>query len=191
MAELGTIKTEFNRAYVYLNPDPYLGPNTWRLSNIVPIGELEPSGGIKEIYTLLPIDKTDIGTTTNLFFNIAGLPTTRTVTTRKDYIASVLGTFTAEIPNLPKRSTFNLQGLNGIDPIQTLTVDDAGIVFFDMENLPTLDTVMKHRLYNISPSTFKYNSRSVDVLIADEPLQSTTAMQTATVSLDFRNLPEA
>ena len=72
-----------------------------------------------------------------------------------------------------------------------MIVEDAGIVYFNMDGLPTLETVKRHRLYNISPSTFKYNSRSVDVLTADEPLQSITAMQTATVSIDFRNLPEA
>ena len=191
MAELGTVKTEFNRAYVYLNPDPYAGPNTWRLSNVVPIDGPGPEGGLKEVYTLLPIDKTDIGTTTNLFFNIAGLPDTRSASTRSDYISHILGTFTAELPALPKRSTFNLKGVVGVPPIQTVIADDAAIVYFDVNNLPTLETVRSHRLYNISPSTLKYNSRSVDVLTADVPLESVTANGTATVSLDFRNLPEA
>ena len=191
MAELGQVESKFNRAYIYLNPAPFEGPNTWRLSNIPPIDGAGPSGGINEVYTLLPIDKTDIGTTTNLFFNIAGLPDTRNVSTRSDYISHILGTFSAEIPSLPKRTTFNLNGIQGIDPIQSIVVEDAAIVFFDVDNLPTLDTVIRHRLYNISPSTLKYNSRSVDVLTADEPLESVTADGTATVSLDFRNLPEA
>ena len=191
MAELGQVESKFSRSYIYLNPAPFEGPNTWRLSNLPPIGGPTPEGGITEVYTLLPIDKTDIGTTTNLFFNIAGLPDTNSVSTRKDYRSFILNTFSAEIPTLPKVSTYNLNGINGIDPIQSIVVDDAAIVFFNVENLPTLDTVKRHRLYNISPSTLKYNSRSVDVLTADIPLESVTADGTATVSLDFRNLPEA
>lgn len=191
MANVGEYIDKFSRTYLHLNPDPFTGPGTWRLSNIPSTDGPDASGGLKDIYTLLPIGKTEAGTTTNLFFNIEGLPTINSVTTRKNYIASVLGTFTSSIANLPKNSTFSLQGLNGISPIETMIVEDAGIVYFNMDGLPTLDTVKRHRLYNISPSTFKYNSRSVDVLTADEPLQSITAMQTATVSIDFRNLPEA
>ena len=190
MDNLGTIKTEFNRAYIYLNPDPFTGPPTWRLSNVVPGGS-SAQGGLKDIYTLLPIDKTEAGTTTNLFFNIAGLPTTRTVTTREDYFGSIIGTFLSKADLLPRRTNFSLNGLKGIDPIKTVVKDGTGIVYFDVSDLPSLEDARRHRAYNISPSTFKYNSRSVDVLTADDPIQAVTASQTATVSIDFRNLPEA
>ena len=192
MAEqLGTVKTKFSRAYVYLNPDPFTGPNTWRLSNIIPIGQPEPEGGIDDIFTLLPIDKTEIGTTTNLFFNIAGLPTTEKASKNKSYLTDTINNFVRHLDNIPKRAGFSLSGLQGIDPVETRIQDTTGVIYLDLTNLPTLEDVRRHRLYNITPSTFKYNSRSVDVLTATEPVQSVTDSGTATVSLDFRNLPEA
>ena len=191
MERLGTVKTEFNRAYVYLNPDPFTGPPTWRLSNVVPIGEAEAEGGIEDIFTLLPIDKTEVGTTTNLFFNIAGLPTTGEASTNKSYLTSTISNFLQHVDAIPKRIGFNLSALQSINPVETRIQDTTGVIYVDFTNLPTLEDVRRHRLYNITPSTFKYNSRSVDVLTATEPVQSVTDSGTATVSLDFRNLPEA
>lgn len=191
MAQLGTVKSNFNRAYVYLNPDPFTGPPTWRLSNTIPIGQPDAAGGIEEIFTLLPIDKTEIGTTTNLFFNIVGLPTTEEASRNKSYLSSTINTFLDNIDGLTKRVGFSLSGLQGIDPVETRIQDTTGVVYLDLTNLPTLEDVRRHRMYNITPSTLKYNSRSVDVLTATEPVQSVTDSGTATVSLDFRNLPEA
>ena len=190
MTQLGTVKTEFNRSYFYMNPDPYKGPNTWRLSNIPPV-EPPDTPALKDLYTLLPIDKTEVGTVYNLFFNIQGLPTTRTVNNDSNYFSSIFGTFLANTKGLPNNSNFVIKNLNGIAPIKTIVQDDVGVIYFDMTDLPTLDTVRSKRLYNISPSTFKYNSRSVDVLTADAPLEAVTTSETAIVSLDFRNLPEA
>lgn len=190
MTQLGTVKTEFSRSYFYINPAPYEGPNTWRLSNIPPT-EAPDTPALKDLYTLLPIDKTEIGSTYNLFFNIQGLPTTRDASKNSNYFSSILGTFLANSKGLPNNSSFIIKNLNGIDPIKTIVQEDVGIIYFDMSDLPTLDDARRRRLYNISPSTFKYNSRSVDVLTADAPLEAVTTSETAIVSLDFRNLPEA
>jgi len=192
MPELGTIKTQFNRAYVYLNPDEFTGPSSWRLSSLPPTTSIDPEGNnLKDIYTLLPISKKVAGTTTNLLFDIISLPTTENVSTKKDYFTSVLSTFLAETDVLPKMANFTISGLKGVDPIKTIVYENVGIVYFDMSDLPTLKDVSRYKKYNISTSTFKYNSRSVDVLTATEPLETQLADQTATVSIDFRNLPEA
>ena len=90
MPNLGTLETHFNRKYIYLNPDPFLGPSAWRLSNVPPTGSIDPdSNKLKDIYTLLPINKTEVGSTTNLFFDIANLPTTNEVSREKNYYTSV------------------------------------------------------------------------------------------------------
>ena len=189
---LGTLKSKFSRTYIRLNPDPYLGPDTWRLSNVPAINNIGPEDNtLKDIYTVLPINKTEVGSTTNLFFDIANLPTRDEASSRKDYFRSLLGTFFTQVDMLPRRIGFSLTTLKGVDPIKTVVNDDTGVVYFDMADLPTLDAVRRNPKYYISTSTFKYNSRSVDVLTADAPLEAVTADQTATVSLDFRNLPEA
>ncbi len=43
MPNVGDIKYEYNRVYVYVQPDAALGPGTWRVSNPDTIGG--PSGG--------------------------------------------------------------------------------------------------------------------------------------------------
>lgn len=43
MPNVGDIKYEYNRVYVYVQPDAALGPGTWRVSNPDAIGG--PSGG--------------------------------------------------------------------------------------------------------------------------------------------------
>ena len=190
MTKVGSFKSEFSRKYLYLNPDPFLGPPTWRLSNIPPEGPPD-TPALRDLYTLLPIDKREVGSTYTLFFNIDGLPTTREVTQRKNYFDSIFGMFLSQAQDLPTNEYFQVKNLRGIDPIKTIVQDDVGIVYFDPSDLPSLEDVRRNRLYNISPSTFKYNSRSVDVLNADAPVEAVTANGTATVSLDFRNLPEA
>jgi len=192
MPDLGSIKTQFNRAYIYLNPKESTGPSAWRLSNLQPINSLNPEGNnLKDIYALLPINKKEGVSTTNLFFDIVSLPTTNNVSTKKNYLTSVLSTFLANVDDLPRLANFSIVGLKGVDPIKTIVNQNVGIVYFDMSDLPTLKDVSRFKKYNISTSTFKYNSRSVDVLTATEPLETQLANQTATVSIDFRNLPEA
>ncbi len=192
MDNLGTLKTNFGRKYVYLNPDPFEGPPTWRLSNIPGQGGVSPEDGtLKDIYTVLPINKTEIGTSINLLFDISGLDDVRTAAHRPNYIRTILSTFLSHAHTLPRASRSGLKKLVGIDPIKTLVNGDIGVVYFDMSDLPSIEDVSRRRQFNISPGTFRYNNRSIDSLTATDPLYSQTAGETATVSIDFRNLPEA
>ena len=192
MPDLGTLETHFNRKYIYLNPDPFYGPSAWRLSNALPTGSIDPdSNKLKDIYTLLPINKTEAGSTTNLFFDIESLPTTREVSRLKDYISSTLSTFLAQANILPRRTGFGLVNLIGEDPIKTAVVDNTGVVYFDITDLPNIENLGRKTKYNIRSSAFRYNSRSIDSLTASEPLYSQTTDETATVSFDISNLPDA
>ena len=192
MASLGTLKTSFRRTYIYLNPDPYAGPPVWRLSNIPGVATVDPDDGLLDnIYTLLPINKTEVGNTVNLFFDIQGLPAVNDVRNQKNYFTSVLTSFLSHTDELPKVYELGLKNLKGEDPIKTIVENDVGIVYFNMSDLPTLEVYRSNRRYYLSSRTFKYNSRSVDALTATEPLESQTAAQIATVSIDFSTLPEA
>ena len=81
--------------------------------------------------------------------------------------------------------------LIGEDPIKTAVVDSTGVVYFDITNLPNLESLGRKTKYNIRSSAFRYNSRSIDSLTASEPLYSQTTDETATVSFDISNLPDA
>lgn len=192
MTSLGTLKTSFSRTYVYLNPDPYQGPPVWRLSNVPGVNDADPDDGLVDgIFTLLPIAKTEAGNNVDLYFDIDGLPEIRSVAPRKDYIPSVLSKFLSFADDLPRYYSTGLRAVRGIDPIKTVRQDDISVVYFDITDLPTLEDIRRNRRYYFSSRTFKYNSRSVDALTATEPLESQTAAQIATVSIDFSTLPEA
>lgn len=192
MTSPGTLETHFGRRYIFLNPDPSEGPGAWRLTNIPGIGSVDPdSNNLKDIYTLLPIGKTEAGTTINLLFDIDSLPDTRSVVNRKDYFRTTLSTFLSQAFVLPRMSGFGLVNLQGVAPVKTQVSGDVGIVYFDISDLPNLEDISRSRKYNILSSSFRYNSRSIDSLTATDPLFSKTAGETATVSFDISNLPDA
>lgn len=192
MASLGTLKTEFSRTYIYLNPDPYLGPPAWRLSNIPGIGDADPDDGLIDgIFTLLPIAKTESGNNVNLYFDIVSLPDVNSVRARSNYLPSVLSNFLSFADDLPMYYSVGLKAVKGEGPVKTIMQGETAVVYFDMTDLPTLEDARRKRKYYLSSKTFKYNSRSVDALTATEPLVSTTVAQEATVSIDFSTLPEA
>jgi hypothetical protein len=59
MPNVGDIETKFGRKYMFLNPDPLVGPGTWRLSAADGIpgsgGSGGGPGGIQDIDGVLPI----------------------------------------------------------------------------------------------------------------------------------------
>ena len=191
MADIGTMKSAFGRKYLYLNPDPFKGPAAWRLTNIPATGQPIPDAGqLKDIFTVLPIDKASAGSVVNLFFNIEGLGDRRDVSDDKNYLTRATSNF-FRVPGLPRANRFGISKLNGVDPINTQVQDDLGIVWFDMKDLPPLESISRNRKYNLTSVSFRYNNRSVDKLTASEPLYSTTVGDTATVTFDLRNLPDA
>ena len=60
MPSPGDVETKYGRKYMFLNPDPALGPGTWRLSAADGIpgsggGGSSGGGGIQDIDGVLPI----------------------------------------------------------------------------------------------------------------------------------------
>ena len=73
MTSIGTLKSEFNRTYVYLNPNIYTGPPAWRLSNIPGINDRDTDDTIQNLYTLAPITHTENGNAVELKFDISAI----------------------------------------------------------------------------------------------------------------------
>ena len=57
MPEVGDVETKFGRKYMFLNPDPTLGPGAWRLSQPdgYPGSGTGGGGGIQDIDGIAPI----------------------------------------------------------------------------------------------------------------------------------------
>ena len=186
---MNNLRGRFNRTYVRINPDPFLGPYTWRLSNI-PSTDFDTIGAIEDIYAVLPIDKTETNNIVNLFFNIADLPD---VYSGAAYMPDFDELFSG--PRSPRESAFGIDQLASEAPIKT-TVNreyDIGVIWFDLTDLPNLMTLptRSNRKFKLTQASFRYNNRSVDSLTASAPLFAQTDGDKATVTFDYRTLPEA
>ena len=182
----GLYTDKHSRRYVYFNPNIFLGPWTWRLSNLQASLVPTPPDEDINIFTVLPIDDTrsDDGSQVNLFFNInalADVKDARTITQRQD----------KKTYKVNSKFNTNIRGLQEITAIAPLATskfgDDTGI-YFDINSLPQLT----RRRNKFSVRSFNYNSKSIDNLTADKPLYNTSADKTsAIVSFDIRQLDHA
>ena len=190
MPDIGELKPNFSRTYIYGNPNPYSGPGAWRLTNLP--GTVAPDADtLKDIFTVLPINKTWNGTNVNLFFDIENLGTTKAVSVDKSFLHRMLNGW-KQADNPPERVLRSgLKDLVGIDPINANVDAGIGTIWFDISNLPSAMTTFRSgRRYRFTTMSFSYNSRSVDTLTASAPLESQTSGDTATITFDLRTLPD-
>ena len=182
----GLYRDKHSRRYVHFNPNIFLGPWTWRLSNLQASQQPIPPDADINIITVLPIDDTrsDDGSQVNLFFNIDGLADVkdaRTITQRRD----------KDIYKVNSKFNIGVRGLEnvvGIAPVATSEFGDDVIIRFDINSLPSLVT----RKNKFTVKGFNYNSKSIDNLSADKPLYvSSAGATTAIVSFDISQLDHA
>lgn len=181
----GTYRDKHNRRYVHLNPNRYQGPWTWRLSNLQSYIEA-PIEDQLNIFTVLPIDDTRSadGLNINLFFNILGLPDVsaargRTKKSNSRTFVTSYGTSNA---------LRNITEIIPVEPIKTTNVGTDVGIYFDILDLQPLTT--RKQKFNVKG--FNYNSKSIDNLTADRPLNVTPAdPNSAIVSFDIRQLGPA
>lgn len=190
MASLGTLASKFSRTYIYLNPDPYLGPSTWRLSNIPGINDGGIDDEIENLYTVAPITHTQLGDAVELKFDISAIA--RDVnqarnTYTNDYAVHNLLNYA---PFKSNYQLFDLEKVTAVRPVMSRTQNKDVSIWFNIDSLEPLDIARSKRRMK---TTFRlsYNSRSVNALTAVEPLQADTVLGQATVSFDIKSLPEA
>ena len=191
---LGSLRARFNRTYVCINPDPYSGPHTWRLSNIPTGGEGEDPGSLEGIFAFLPIVETEEDNIVNLSFNIVDLPDVVNLHEEEPDDAYITVFDPSSLKRLPSnRSFFGINQLDAVKPVYTTYYPDVDIatLFFNMFELPDLMDLPAKRRFELTKSTFRYNNRSVDSLTASAPMFAQTVDDTATVTFDVRTLPEA
>ena len=188
MPSPGAITQKFNRQYVYLNPDPFKGPFTQRLSNIVPIGA--PVGALENLYGLAPIVSEQTDTNAHLTFNISEIA--------KD-IWDPAATFTQKYaaknildyaPFKSERGFRDIENVRSTPPVASSQSGADAVVWFDIAALPNIETARSPRKMKVFLN-LPYNSRSITAITASAPLKVDTVAEIANVSFDITSLPPA
>ena len=191
MTAVGSYIDKFSRKYLYLNPDPTLGPGTWRLSN-VPAYDDGNINTIENLYAVPPIYNDQTSATANLKFVIETIPdinSARSTTTLSSSITALLQS--DDLIPLQGSALFDLETINGVAPIMTRQEDDDAFIWFNIDSLPNVETARDTQRIGVTLGTFGYNSRSVTSITATAPLKADTSADIATVSFDITTLPDA
>ena len=189
-ASYGTVKQEYGKQWIYLNPNPQQGPFAWNVANIPEVDDPTIIDDIENLYTVAPIMNNQIGQQANLYFSIEDckareLPDGASGRTLASNIALLL-----DGGNLPPTSRNGLFDLNGIEaeaPVMARQNDKDAYIWFDISGLDHVN-IDKVRRYKVKAG---YNSRSVTSLTADIPLAVDASDGLATVSFDITTLPDA
>jgi len=190
-ASYGTVKTQFSKQWIYLNPNPAEGPWAWNVSNHPQVDDPTIIDDIENLYTVPPIMNNQVGQTANLYFSIEACkgrnePDTF-ARTLKSNIALLLDS--GNLPPTSRNGLFDLTGLDGIAPVMSQQNDKDAYLWFDISELDPVDiTTRDRRRYKVKAG---YNSRSVTSLTADSPLFVDNVDGLATVSFDITTLPDA
>jgi hypothetical protein len=191
MAAVNDLVQKFSRTYIYLNPNPFKGPNTWRLSNIPGAVTEDDSDTIQNLYTVPPIRDTSDGSTINLYFDIDSIAKTAGEASGTSSTparrAWMLATYA---PYKRRTSAYSLKKITGQRPIATEESGRDVTIFFDLTGLKSIEEARGKRRMQVNFKAL-YNSRSIDALTATAPLYSNSNGEIATVSFDISQLPEA
>lgn len=194
MAYVGEYIDKFSRKYLFLNPDPLLGPGTWRLSNVPAYDDDLIPNTIENLYAVPPIINTQVGNQANLSFVIESIPDINsarrsTGTTLETSIGNLLRQ--DDLLPMTGGSLFDVEVINGTKPILTNQINDDAYIWFNIDALPNVETARDTKRIGVTLGAFGYNSRSVTSITATAPLKAVTAAGIATVSFDITTLPDA
>lgn len=192
MAQIGQLEYPYRKWFLYLNPNPTLGPGTWRVSNYPDLDDDGIPNNIENLYCIPPIMNDQVGQAARVYFSIEDckdiLEPDGTV-----YIPSNI-TRLLEQGNLPKTSRnglYDLEEIDAVAPVQSNTVDENAYLWFDISSLEQAEIVSTQRRFRATLGKFKYNSRSVQSLTATQPMEVDWEGGKATVSFDITTLPDA
>ena len=189
-ASYGTVKREFSKQWIYLNPNPADGPWAWNVANLPEVDDPTIIDDIENLYTVPPIMNNQVGQVANLYFSIEDCKARNepdAVRTLKSNIGLLLDS--GNLPPTSFNGLFDLTGVDAIAPVMSQQNDKDAYLWFDISGLDPVD------IYKRDERRFKvkagYNSRSVTSLTADSPLFADNVDGLATVSFDITTLPDA
>ena len=171
MTTLGTVQTKYSKNWIYLNPDPFNGPNSWNVSNT----EVGSSGS--RIYAIPPMVGSVNGDQVDLTYSIIAC---------KGLDALNRQVFAKDIPTVFTDTLTGIESIEGVSPIYTNSYEDDTVIVFNISPLPSVDTTT---LESEEPSG--YNGNSIVSLTTSLPLSATEAGGVATVTFDISTLEDA
>ena len=180
MTSLGTLKQKHSRNYIYLNPEPTQGPNTWRLSNLN-AGDTQQC--IQDVWTIAPIVKTQTGADALLSFDISSIPKTvhEASLALKDLQELAADVMTSQPPGGYINCAFD--DIETELPVNSIQANRDLTVWFDIISLKAIDAAR-----DVSGSANSGYNRSVATLVAEEPLFVDTVARKAKITFDMSNL---
>jgi len=185
----GTVKHEYGKNWIYLNPNPAEGPFAWNVASLPDPDNAGIIDDIENLYAVPPIMNNQIGQVANLYFSIEDCKARNEpdtfVRTLKSNISLLLDG--GNLPPTSRNGLFDLTGITGIKPVMSQQNDKDAYLWFDISSLDPVD-IDRRRRYRVQAG---YNSRSVTSLTADKPLEVDAIGGLATVSFDITTLPDA
>lgn len=185
----GTLTEKFNRTYIYLNPDPYRGPFTQRLSNIPSTDA--PTGYVDNLYTFAPIQHTDGAGTANLFFSIENIGLDASDPDAPPFTIEYAAQNALKYAPFKEVSKYSgIKDIKGVAPVHDARQDNDVALWFSIDDLPNVDSARDKRRIFVNLN-LPYNIRSIQTLTATAPLNVRTVSENATVTFDITTLPDA
>lgn len=189
-ASYGTVKREFSKQWIYLNPNPADGPWAWNVANLPEVDDPTIIDDIENLYTVPPIMNNQVGQVANLYFSIEDCKARNepdNVRTLRSNIGLLLDG--GNLPPTSYNGLFDVTGVDAIAPVMSQQNDKDAYLWFDISGLDPVDIDRRYtRRFKVKAG---YNSRSVTSLTADEPLFVDNVDGLATVSFDITTLPDA
>ena len=181
---LGTLETEFRRAYCYT--DPYLVQNLgiWRLTNCQP--------GLPDdyynIFGLLPLvveNYADPEPLANISFNIDPLPDINaSALTLTSYLEPIFNML--RHPSARRLTSFTTPpNIETNPPIFNYKQSKGILLTFSIEKLEYVEIYGKRKM---GVKLYPYNRSSYVNITADPPIYSKTAVDTVTIDFDLTDL---
>jgi hypothetical protein len=178
---LGTVKTEFNKYWIHVNPDAAKGPNTWDVAAI----PYAPDGCVNNIIAVLPIEVTQTFAEADLGFSIVKLP----LTTGLNRLSSKAAATTALKGSSagPHPRTVCITDITGELPVKTINVNDRVSMYFEIIELQMMSAYPDWDTDGGLP----YNkTRNLNGVTGNEPLVAELVGDTVDVSFNINSLPD-
>ena len=189
-ASYGTVKREFSKQWIYLNPNPAEGPWAWNVANLPEVDDPTIIDDIENLYTVPPIMNNQVGQVANLYFSIEDCKARNepdNIRTLRSNIGLLLDG--GNLPPTSRNGLFDITDITGERPVMSQQNDQDAYLWFDISGLDPVDIDRRdRRRFKVKAG---YNSRSVTSLTADRPLFVDAVDGLATVSFDITTLPDA
>ena len=178
---LGTVKREFNKNWIYVNPDTAKGPNTWDVAAI----PYAPDGCLNTIIAVLPLVVTQNFAEADLTFSIVNLPLTTALSRESSSVKA--RDATNQKSHGPHPRTVCISAVTGELPVKTFNANDRASLYFEIIELPTISAYPDWDADGGLP----YNKiRNLNGVTANEPLVAELVGDTVDVSFNINSLPD-